>query len=435
LLIVNINGKVLVGKRRIMANKMQWINALSINPSLEKAIDEVVDKIKSKLDGNADLGIIFISSAFASDYPRLMPILLDKLPLPCIIGCGGGGIVGMKNDYQPQEIEGNPALSLTVASLPDVEITPFHIIPDDLPDLDSPPSAWWSMIGVEIQKEPNFILLSDPFSAKINELLEGLDFAYPGAVKIGGLASTSTMGVGSGLFYYDGSNSDQLFRTEGTVGIALTGNIQVESIVAQGCRPIGETYQVTKGQRNVILQMSDREGKTDSPLNLLRELINSLSGEDQELAQYALFVGIARDEFKLELGAGDFLIRNLVGVDPKYGAIAVGDKIRTGQRIKFHLRDAKASADDLETLLATYYNNKQSLDQTIGALMFSCLGRGEGLYGKPNFDSQLFLDYVTDIPIAGFFCNGEIGPVAGNTFLHGYTSVFGIFSSKDTVID
>lgn len=126
-------------------------------------------------------------------------------------------------------------------------------------------------------------------------------------------------------------------------------------------------------------------------------------------------------------GLGIFLIRNLVGVDPKYGAIAVGDKIRTGQRIKFHLRDAKASADDLETLLATYYNNKQSLDQTIGALMFSCLGRGEGLYGKPNFDSQLFLDYVTDIPIAGFFCNGEIGPVAGNTFLHGYTSVFGIF--------
>lgn len=414
-----------------MSNTMQWVNALSTNPSLEKAIDEVVNKIKNKLDGNADLGIVFISSAFASDYPRLMPILLDKLPLPCVIGCGGGGIVGMKNDYQPLEIEGNPALSLTVASLPDVEITPFHIIPEDLPDLDSPPSAWWDIVNVSMEKQPNFILLSDPFSAKINELLEGLDFAYPGAVKIGGLASASTMGVASGLFYYDGSNSDYLFRTDGTVGLALTGNIQVESIVAQGCRPIGDVFQVTKGQRNVILEMENTQGKTDSPLNLLRELINSLNAEDQELAQYALFIGIARDEFKFQLNAGDFLIRNLVGVDPKYGAIAVGDRIRAGQRLKFHLRDAKASADDLETLLTNYYNQKSTLDNTVGALMFSCLGRGEGLYGKPNFDSQLFLDYVTDIPIAGFFCNGEIGPVAGSTFLHGYTSVFGIFSQKD----
>lgn len=413
-----------------MSKGMQWVNALSTNPSLEKAIDEVVDKIRNKLDGSADLGLVFISSVFASDYPRLMPLLLDKLPLPCVIGCGGGGVVGMKNDYQPQEIEGNPGLSLMVASLPDVQVTPFHVLPEDLPDLDGPPSAWWNIVNVGGEKEPHFLLLSDPFSPKINELLEGLDFAYPGAVKIGGLASATTMGVGSGLFFYDGSDSDYLFRTNGTVGLALTGNIQVESIVAQGCRPIGDTFQVTKGQRNVILEMESSEGKTDSPLNLLRELINSLNPEDQELAQYSLFMGIARDEFKLNLAAGDFLIRNLVGVDPKSGAIAVGDRIRAGQRIKFHLRDAKASADDLETLLTNYCNSKSSLDKTVGALMFSCLGRGEGLYGKPNFDSQLFLDYVTNIPIAGFFCNGEIGPVAGSTFLHGYTSVFGIFSRK-----
>lgn len=419
-----------------MSKPMQWINALSINPSLEKAIDEVVAKIESKLMSSPDLGIVFISSAFASDYPRLMPLLLDKFPLPCVIGCGGGGIVGMKNDYQPLEIEDNPALSLTVASLPDVEITPFHIIPEYLPDLDSPPNSWWSLINVEMEKQPQFILLSDPFSAKINELLEGLDFAYPGAVKIGGLASTNTMGVGTGLFYHDAEGKgtpartnpcNRGFLTKGTVGLALSGNIVIESIVAQGCRTIGETYQVTEGQKNVILEMADSQGNKDNPLSLLRQLVNSLSTEDQELAQYSLFVGIARDEFKLRLKPGDFLIRNLVGVDPKYGAIAVGDRIRPGQRIQFHLRDAKASADDLETLLTNYCNEENNLSPS-GALMFSCLGRGQGLYGKPNFDSQLFLDYVMDIPIAGFFCNGEIGPVAGNTFLHGYTSVFGIFS-------
>lgn len=411
-----------------MSNQIQWVNALSTNASLEKAIDEVVTKIKSKLTTNPDIGIVFISSAFASDYPRLMPILLEKLPLPCVIGCGGGGIVGMKNDYQPKEVEGYPALSLTVASLPDVEINPFYVTSQDLPDLDSPPNQWWDMIGVSMEKQPSFILLSDSFSTKINELLEGLDFAYPNTIKLGGLASASTMGVGSGLFYFDGEDSDEYFFSQGTVGVALSGNIKVDSIVAQGCRPIGDIFQVTQGERNIIIEMTDNVGNTDNPLKLLRQLIAQLSPEDQELAQYALFIGIVGDEFKLQLKPGDFLIRNLVGVDPKYGAIAVGDKIRTGQRVRFHLRDAKASADDLETLLTNYCNEKSDTASSVGALMFSCMGRGEGLYGKPNFDSQLFLDYVTDIPLAGFFCNGEIGQVGSTTFLHGYTSVFGIFS-------
>ena len=413
-----------------MSNQAQWINALSTNPSLEKAIAEVVDQIKAQLNASPQLGIIFISSAFASDYPRLMPLLLDQLPLPCVIGCGGGGIVGMTNDKQSKEIEGNPALSLTVMSLPDVKVIPFQVKADDLPDLDSPQDKWWDMIGISMEEEPNFILLSDPFSAKINELLEGLDFAYPDAVKVGGLASASTMGIGSGLFYFNGDDQQEQFINEGTVGVAFTGNLTIESIVAQGCRAIGDTYQVNQGEKNIILELANSQGKEDTPLNLLREVINELSSEDQELAQYSLFLGIARDEFKLELQHGDFLIRNLVGVDPKYGAIAVGDRIRVGQRVRFHLRDAKASADDLKTLLTNYCHEKPNTSSIVGALMFSCLGRGEGLYGKPNFDSQLFLEYIHDVNISGFFCNGEIGPVAGRTFLHGYTSVFGIFSQK-----
>lgn len=417
-----------------MSNQTQWINALSTNPSLEKAIAEVVDKVKAKLTMTPQLGLIFISSAFASDYPRLMPLLLDKLPLPCVIGCGGGGIVGMKNDYQPQEIEGNPALSLTVISLPNVEVKAFQIKGSDLPDLDSPQNKWWEMIGLGIEEKPNFILLADAFSAKINELLEGLDFAYPGSVKVGGLASASTMGIGSALFYFNGDEDEDMLVNEGTVGVAFTGNLTIESIVAQGCRGIGDTYQITQGEKNIILEMTDNQGKKDTPLNLLRELINNLNAEDQELAQYSLFLGIARDEFKLNLQHGDFLIRNLVGVDPKYGAIAVGDRIRVGQRIRFHLRDAKASADDLETLLTNYCNEKSDTSEIVGALMFSCLGRGEELYGKPNFDSQLFLDYIHDLAISGFFCNGEIGPVAGSTFLHGYTSVFGIFSQQSKTL-
>ncbi|HEY9895356.1 MAG TPA: FIST C-terminal domain-containing protein, partial [Candidatus Sericytochromatia bacterium] len=153
-------------------------------------------------------------------------------------------------------------------------------------------------------------------------------------------------------------------------------------------------------------------------------LIQTLDADDQMLAQNSLFVGVAQNEFKQDLEQGDFLIRYLLGVDPRVGAIAIGDRIRPGQRIQFHLRDAQTSAEDLEMLLERYQQTKPA--SAIGALMFACVGRGNRLYDEPNFDSQLFSRYLPDVPLSGFFCSGEIGPVGDSTFLHGFTSVFGI---------
>jgi small ligand-binding sensory domain FIST len=414
-----------------MANPIQWANALSTCPSLEAAIAEVVDRVQKSLTATPDLGLVFISSAYASEYSRLMPLLREQLSVPVIIGCGGSGIIGMNSHGETQEIEGEPALSLSLAHLPDVQVQAFHIPGDGLPDLDSPPNTWVDLIGVPPQEEPHFILLADPFSA-INDLLQGLDFAYPGSSKVGGMTSAGAMGVQSALFC-----NYKLYR-EGTVGVALSGNIVLETIVAQGCRPIGQTYQVTACERNIVLELATQDNveKTSSeiesrrPLEVLRELLQSLTEEDRQLAQHSLFVGVARDEFKQQLGHGDFLIRNLLGVDPRVGAIAIGDRVRPGQRIQFHLRDARTSEEDLELLLHRYQKDSSGTTEAAGAVMFSCLGRGKGLYGKPDFDSQLFGRYLSNIQLSGFFCNGEIGPVGGSTFLHGYTSVFGICRSK-----
>lgn len=420
---------------KAMVNPMQWANALSTRPSLEAAIAEVLDRTQGALSAPADFGLVFISSAYASEYSRVIPLLQERLSVPVLIGCGGGGIVGMNERGEAQEVEGAPALSLSLAHLPGVNVRPFHIPPDDLPDLDSPPDAWVELIGVSPQEQPQFILLADPFSASINDLLQGLDFAYPGAIKVGGLTSARTMGTPSGLFYLStqAQQTASLYR-EGTVGVALSGNIVIETIVAQGCRPIGQPYQVTKGERNILLELAEQEAgemtacasQGRSPLEVLQELLPSLSEADRQLAQHSLFVGIARDEFKAKLGHGDFLIRNLLGVDPRMGALAVGDRIRPGQRIQFHLRDARTSEEDLELLLQQYQQETDRTPEAAGALMFSCLGRGEGLYGQPDFDSKLFRRYLSDIQLGGFFCNGEIGPVGSSTFLHGYTSVFGI---------
>ena len=407
------------------AHSMQWGSALSTKSSLEAAVREVAEQAHSQLETLPDLGLVFISSVFASEYPRLLPLLQDVLRVPCLIGCSGGGVIGTLASKESYEIEQKPALSLCLATLPDVTVKSFYLKSDDLPDLDGPPDAWVEKVGVSPAENPKFILMADPFSSGINDLLQGLDFAYPGTVKVGGLASVSSFQRSSCLFY-----NDALYD-EGVVGVALSGNIVLDAIVAQGCRPIGQTYRVLEGERNILLKLEEAESSGDedpqTPLEILQGILQDLSEEDRQLAQHSLFIGVAQDGFKKTLHHGDFLIRNLLGVDPRIGAIAIGDRIRIGQRIQFHLRDARTSAEDLETLLARYRGEIDTQGVSpIGALMFSCMGRGEQLYQESHFDAHLFNRYLASVPLSGFFCGGEIGPIGNATFLHGYTSVLGI---------
>jgi small ligand-binding sensory domain FIST len=411
---------------------MQWTNALSTRPSLEAAVNEAIATAQTALGQPADLAFVFISNAFASEYSRLMPLLKERLGTTQIVGCGGGGVIGQNHHGIPAEIESEPALSITLAALPEVQIQPFHLEAHQLPDLDSSPDRWVSAVGVDPAQNPHFILFADAMSARINDLLQGLDYAYPQAVKIGGLTSGVSTFSGSGLFC-----KGRLYR-EGTVGVALSGNIAIETIVAQGCRPVGQVLRVAECDRHVLLQLEEQlEGeswetsavdtKVKTALEALHRALETLDEDDRARAQNALSIGIVRDGFKSNLEAGDFLIRNLLGVDPRIGAIAVGDRIRPGQRVQFHLRDAETSAEDLEQLLVHYRRSVQGQSHPAGALLFDCLGRGENFYSQPNFDTQLFQQYLATTPIGGFFCAGEIGPIGGATFLHGYTAAFGLF--------
>lgn len=410
---------------------MKWASAISTHVSLEAAVKEVAIAAKTQLEEEPDIALVFVSLAFASEYSRLAPLLQAQLPNAHVIGCSGSGVIGMDGDF-PEEVERGAALSLTVAHLPNVDIRRFHLTASDLPDLDSPPSRWSELLEVAPQSNPSFILMADPFSSGTSELLQGMDFTYPKSVKVGGLAGVESMSRQSGLFC-----GDRLYR-EGVVGLALSGEIVIEAVVAQGCRPIGEPYRVSEGEGNVILRLapdSDEEGLlAQTPLEVLQDIFQDMEEAERELAQNALSIGVAQSGFKSHLRRGDFLIRTLVGVDPRNGAIAVADKIRSGMRIQFHVRDAQTSAEDLENMLRRYRverleNNLDSNNpklSPVGALLFSCTGRGEDLYDEPNFDSDLFERYLGPLPIGGFFCNGEIGPVGETTFLHGFTSVFGI---------
>jgi small ligand-binding sensory domain FIST len=390
---------------------MKWASHLSTQNNIEACVDESVEAILSQMDGKSvDLTIIFVSPQFKDKYEDIPKLIRDRISSKHFLGCSGGGIIG-----GGKEAEQQAAFSITCANLPDVEIQGIHTDTMKLPDQDTAPSVWREWLGVDVEKNPSFIFLADPFSFQGEEFLAGVDFAYPNSSKVGGLASGAQAQGGNALYLND------KIHNNGLIGLALSGNIGMDTIVAQGCRPIGEPVKVSKCDGTLLTGMDGQP-----PLELLQSVYEGLDENDKSLVQTSLFLGIEMDPLKDNPQQGDFLIRNIMGVEREIGGIHVGTLLREGQLVQFHLRDKAMSAEDLKLMLTRYKANK-NFKNTSGALLFSCLGRGQYLYGKPNHDADMFRDHIGDIPLGGFFCNGEIGPVGKTTFLHGYTSSFGIF--------
>jgi small ligand-binding sensory domain FIST len=393
---------------------MKWASAISEQTPLASAVDECVANLRGQLNGlDADLAVVFVSSHYRDEQDSLPQMLQEKLGYRAILGCSGGGIIG-----NGQEVEQRPAVSITAANLPDVSIVEFHLEGDKLPDLDAGPDSWEETVNVSRAEDPQFVLLADPFSFPVQNLLMGLDFAFQSSAKIGGLASGGQQPGQNALFL--GSE----VHHAGAVGVALHGNISVDTVVAQGCRPVGAPMRITESRRNLLVELDGQP-----PMAVLRELFQKSGERDRSLMRNSLFLGVVMDEFIEQPQQGDFLIRNVVGMDERSGALAIGEILKEGQLVQFHLRDAETSADDLTAVLERFAGeNRENLVE--GALLFSCLGRGQYLYGRPNHDTEIFHSKVGSVPLGGFFCNGEIGPVSGTTFLHGYTSSFGIFRPK-----
>ncbi len=394
---------------------MKWASALSEQTSLSRAIEECAGSVRQSLGREpSDLVALFVSHHYRAEFDSVPSLVRQHLGPALVIGCSGGGIIG-----NGLEVEQRPAVSITAASLPGVTLAGFHLAADSLPDLDAAPQAWEELVKTTAAQAPHFILLADPFSFPVQNLLLGLDYAFARSAKIGGLSSGGNQQGENALFL-----GDQVHRT-GAIGVALQGNITVDTVVAQGCRPIGKPMRITRCQRNLLQELDG-----EAPLAVLRDMFQRLGQRDQELMRNSLFLGVVMDELIEAPKQGDFLIRNVVGMDARSGMIAIGELLKEGQLVQFHLRDAQTSAEDLTAVLERYVSDNRE-NQAQGALLFSCLGRGQYLYGRPNHDTEIFQGRLGGVPLGGFFCNGEIGPVSGTTFLHGYTSSFGIFRPKD----
>ncbi|MEB3334145.1 MAG: FIST N-terminal domain-containing protein [Cyanobacteriota bacterium] len=407
-------------------------SALARDVSLQGAVDAVTQQLAGA--GRADLALVFAYSGFASDLPRLLPLLSQRVQADHWLGCCGGGVVGT-GKQDAHELEGEPALSVLLLRLPDVVLHPFAFDTTSLPDLDGPAEAWREALGLAATSaegdgsDPaSMLLLVDPTCGTINDLISGLDYALPHTFKVGGIAGQHSAPHGSLLF--SSGETGATVRT-GAVGCLISGAWRLDPLVAQGCRPIGPVFEVEQAQRNVVIQVSRGGDVPRSPVEALQLILSELSPLEREQVKHSLFLGVDRSEVLLsreKTNPSAFLVRNLIGVDPRNGAVAVAERMRVGQKVQFQLRDAEASRQDARQLL-----RRQALEggQPVAALLFPCLGRGEGLYGETDGDVKLCREVFATVPIAGVFCNGEIGPVGNATHLHGYTACWAFLIPND----
>ena len=402
-------------------------------------MEEAVRDVSNTLGANAaDVALVFVSSHFASDLPRLLPLLQQRLHASHWLGCLGGGVVGTTAANETHEVEQNPALSVMLLNLPGAQLQSVQLNSNDLPDLDGAAQHWHEWVGLKPGSSRSLLLLIDPTCSGINDLISGLDYAYPAVDKIGGIAIPHNAAHGS-LLCGDGVAA-------GAVGLSIGGDWFLDPVVAQGCRPIGPVFAIEQAQRNVLLELSDGD-RRDSPVACLQRVLAGLSAEDRELVQHSLFLGVERQELsagaalaKLQRFTSDseqsdpagnneqertFLVRNLIGVDPRNGAVAVAERVRAGQNVQFQLREAQASRQEARQLLQTSHSTSAEKDPLCG-LLFACLGRGSGLFGTADGDVSIAREVMPNLPMAGSFCNGEIGPLGGATHLHGYTACWGL---------
>jgi len=394
------------------ADAMRFASAVSEARDADAAAEAVITAVRTGLDAlDPDLAFLFCSDAHAGAYERIASEVREALPSALLVGCSARSVIGAGH-----EVEDRPGLSLTVARLPGVTLSPMRLAGDGFPR--GTPS-WCEHFEIDAEPAPSFVVLADPFSCDAEALVRQLDADFADSTLVGGLASGADRPGGNALFL------GERIHEEGMVGVALQGDVCVDTVVAQGCRPIGNPLFVTRARGNLLLEVDGRP-----PIEIVQDLFEAAAPRDRALMQSSLFLGVEMRPELARYGRGDFLIRNLAGAEERSGALAVGASLHEGQVVQFHLRDAQTSAEDLDARLARYRASQLGGAAPAGALIFSCLGRGAHLYGVPDHDSDAFRRHIGAVPLGGFFCNGEIGPVERRTFLHGYTSAFGLFRPR-----
>jgi small ligand-binding sensory domain FIST len=374
---------------------------LSTSADAREAAVEAALAAREQLSSPPSLALLFASPHHGDRAGDVLDAVHEAAGPEVLVGCVGEAVVG-----GDREVEEVPAVSVWLAGFSG-HCQPFAM---DVVETEAGMGlAGWPSDGAD----RTHILLCDPFTFPADLLLGHLNDNVPGAVVVGGMASGGEAPGETRLIL------GREVRDRGAVGVRLPPELRVRTVVSQGCRPVGEAYTVTRSEGNVIHELAGRP-----PMERIRELAASLPERDRALLSRGLHIGRVIDEYKPRWDRGDFLIRGVVGADPDSGAIAVGDVIPVGETVRFHVRDAASADEDLRGLLA------EVGDRPAGALLFTCNGRGSRLFGEPDHDASLVSRELGGPSLAGFFCAGELGPVGGKNFLHGFTASLALLDEE-----
>jgi small ligand-binding sensory domain FIST len=370
---------------------------LSTASGTTEAVAAAASEAAARLDGRAvDVAFLFATPHHLEQAPAAAAAVRAELRPRHLIGCVAEGVIGGE-----REVESGPAIAVWAASLPGARIEPFHVSEeagDAAPELAAPALV---------------VLLVDPFTCPASALIERLNIAYPNVPLVGGIA-TGGGHAGAQALILDGD-----VHEGGAVGLAVAG-VPVEVVVSQGCAPLGREAVITQAEGNIVFELAGQPA-----LERLKETIGALSERERALAARGLLAGVVIDENKPDYGRGDFLMRGILGADEESGALAIGEQVRVGQTVRFHARDATSADEDLRLALDDALTNASG--RPAGALLFSCNGRGTNMFDRPDHDSLAVAAALPEPALAGFFCGGEIGPVGGRSFLHGFTATMAIF--------
>lgn len=363
-----------------------------------EAFGEAARKAAAELGAPCDLCVLFAGPPHLGHAKWLLSAVHDELSPANLIGCGASGVVG-----DGREVEGGAGAVVWAASLPGVEVSTHHLT------TEAPDGEIAGMPGELVADA--LVLLADPYSFATERLLGEIDRGNPGLPVLGGLVSAAS--AGGGVLFRDGD-----VLSGGAVACAIDG-AAVTPCVSQGATPVGAEMTVTAAHGNVIEELASVQA-----LERLKTAIAELPPRERELTSDGLMLGLVIDENQPEYERGDFLVRPIVGADPDQGWVAIGEEVRIGQTVRLHVRDEASADEDLRGALA---GQSQALPSgAAGALLFTCNGRGSHMFTLPDHDA-IAVEDTLGVPAGGFFCAGEIGPVGGRNFLHGFTATLALF--------
>jgi small ligand-binding sensory domain FIST len=385
------------------------------DPSL--AVKQVCDQVRHSLGGPASLAFWFFSGHFGglsghSEALNLANQIRDELGTGQLAGCNAQGLVA-----NGLELESPPGMVLWALRSEEVEVELFHL--NFVKSADGGAFTGWpdSMVS-DTSDAATIVMLADPYSFPTDSFLARLNEDRPGTLVYGGMCSGMHR-PGQAILV-----AGSAVHNQGMIGVSIRGNVVTPGMVSQGCRPIGKPLVITRGERNEIHELGGRPA-----LEQIQSMFATLPVREKLIINQrgGLHIGRVVSEYRETFGSGDFLVRNIIGIDEESGALVVSDFFRTGQTVQFHIRDAETADADLKLGLLDV---KAAATGCSGALLFTCNGRGRHLFESDHHDSGMIRQVIGDVALAGFFAAGEAGPVAGQNFVHGFTASVLFFGKR-----